>query len=70
VHEAMEAQAATDGRVHVVDLAGWVATTGLDTDRDARPDGVHWAPDASTRIATDYLGEQILRAVLLGEPSG
>ncbi|MFN8023242.1 MAG: acyltransferase family protein [Acidimicrobiales bacterium] len=52
------------GRVSVVDLVGWLEARGLDTDHDARPDGVHWAPEVSARIAEDFLGEQLLRAAL------
>jgi peptidoglycan/LPS O-acetylase OafA/YrhL len=56
--------AASSGRVTVVDLAGWLTEEQLDTDQDARPDGVHWSPDASARIARDFLGERLLRAAL------
>ena len=57
--------------VAVVDLPAWLAAVGLDVDRDARPDGVHWAPDSSARIARDFLGEQLLRAALgLLDPPG
>ena len=49
---------------YVVDLPTWLATQGLDVDQAARPDGVHWSPEASTRIARDYLGEQLVRSAL------
>ena len=37
---------------------------GLDVDQAARPDGVHWSPEASLRIADEFLGEQLIRAAL------
>ena len=37
---------------------------GLDVDEAARPDGVHWSPEASLRIADEFLGEQLVRAAL------
>lgn len=55
-------------RVHVIDLPAWLESTGLDTDRAARPDGVHWTPEASTAIAEQFLGEQLIRAALDLEP--
>jgi hypothetical protein len=56
------------GRAHVIDLPAHLAATGLDVDQVARPDGVHWTPEAATLIATDYLGEQLIRAALDLEP--
>ena len=50
--------------VRVVDLAGWVDTIGLATDTGARPDGVHWSPDAAAAIARDFLGPAIIREAL------
>jgi hypothetical protein len=50
--------------VRVVDLVGWLGEVGLDTDRDARPDGVHWSPEAATLVATDFLGAELVRAAL------
>ena len=48
----------------VVDLPAWLAERGLDVDEAARPDGVHWSPEASLRIADEFLGEQLVRAAL------
>ena len=45
-------------------LATWHTAAGLDTDKEIRPDGVHWTPDVSRSISEDYLGEQIVRAAL------
>jgi len=59
-----EIAAAQPDRVTVIDLPAWLESQGLDNDQQARPDGVHWSPDASARIARDFLGEQLLRAAL------
>jgi hypothetical protein len=58
------------GRVVVVDLPGWLREQGLDLDQAARPDGVHWSPEASLRIADEYLGEQLIRAALAPDTDG
>ncbi len=58
--------AAHPGDVYTVDLAGH--TADLQFDREARPDGVHWTPEVATAIATDYLGEELIRAALDLEP--
>ncbi len=64
LYAAMDQLASSDSRVRVVDLAGWVAEAGLATDRDARPDGVHWSVDAATDIAERWLGQQLITAAL------
>jgi hypothetical protein len=65
VYAAMDAAAESgSGRVVVVDLPAWLAEEGLDVDQAARPDGVHWSPEASFRIADEFLGEQLIRAAL------
>ena len=65
IYAAMDAAAeSSGGRVVVVDLPAWLAEQGLDVDQAARPDGVHWSPEASLRIADEYLGEQLIRAAL------
>ena len=65
LYDVMDGIAARSaGRVSVVDLPTWLASHGLDTDQDARPDGVHWAPEVSARIAREFLGEQLLRGAL------
>jgi peptidoglycan/LPS O-acetylase OafA/YrhL len=63
LYAAMDAAAGRPG-VHVVDLPTWLASTGLDLDQEARPDGVHWSPEASARIATDFLGDELVRLAL------
>jgi peptidoglycan/LPS O-acetylase OafA/YrhL len=52
------------GTVSVVDLASWADDADLTDDHDARPDGVHWAPDTAARVARDFLGEQLIRSAL------
>jgi peptidoglycan/LPS O-acetylase OafA/YrhL len=52
------------GRVTVVDLPAWLDEQQLTTDQEARPDGVHWSPEASATIAREFLGERLLRAAL------
>jgi hypothetical protein len=65
IYAAMDAAAeSSEGRVVVVDLPGWLREHGLDVDQDARPDGVHWSPEASLRIADEYLAEQLIRVAL------
>ena len=50
--------------VGVVPLDTWLVEEGLDDDESVRPDGVHWKPEASLRIAEEYLGERIIRIAL------
>jgi peptidoglycan/LPS O-acetylase OafA/YrhL len=64
LYDEMAALAATNPAIRVVDLAGWVDTAGLATDTGARPDGVHWSPDAAAEIASDFLGPAIIREAL------
>ena len=54
-------------QVRVVDLAGWMAAERLDDDHDVRPDGIHLEPVAAERVATEMLGEALIR-VALGLP--
>ena len=53
--------AARPADVGVVDLASWLIESGRDDDREVRPDGVHFEPTASVAIATDFLGERLVR---------
>ena len=61
---AMHGIAAGDPRVSVVDLRSWMDAEGLTDQHDLRPDGVHWSPEASVRIATDFLGPAVVRAAI------
>ena len=56
--------AARPADVGVIPLDSWLVEEGLDDDQSVRPDGVHWEPDASLRIAEEYLGERIIRIAL------
>jgi hypothetical protein len=60
-----EVAEARPDRVRVIELAEWLSENGLDVDRNVRPDGVHLAPEAATAIASEFLGEQLLRAALV-----
>jgi peptidoglycan/LPS O-acetylase OafA/YrhL len=69
VYSVMDELAARHpGRVHVLDLPAFIAERGLATDQEARPDGIHWTPEAATTIAGEYLGEQLIRSALDLEP--
>ena len=65
LHEVMEeVVAANPGEVYVVDLLEYFDDAGYTDDVDLRPDGVHVSPEAAQIIATDFLGEQMIRAAL------
>jgi peptidoglycan/LPS O-acetylase OafA/YrhL len=51
-------------QLRTLPFAEWHASSGLDADKDVRPDGVHWTPDVSRLISEEYLGEQVVRAAL------
>jgi peptidoglycan/LPS O-acetylase OafA/YrhL len=51
-------------QLRTLPFAEWHTVAGLDTDKDIRPDGVHWTADVSRLISERYLGEQIVRAAL------
>ncbi len=45
----------------IIDLNPWFdALPDGPFDTTARPDGIHLAPEAATRLAEDYLGPQLL----------
>ena len=48
------------GKVHVVDLAGWLKGTG--EDERLRPDGVHFGQPESKEVAERYLGAALVDA--------
>lgn len=68
LHRVMATVASTRPAARVVDLAGWVETSSLNTDPDtaraARVDGVHWSSEASELIATEFLGNAIVYEAL------
>ena len=56
-----EVAVARPADVGVVDLASWLIESGRDDDHEVRPDGVHFEPTAAVAIATDFLGERLVR---------
>ena len=46
--------------VEVIGLDRWLTEAGLDDDRSVRPDGVHLARAAATRVAREFLGPALL----------
>jgi hypothetical protein len=65
LHDVMDEVAeAHPGDVHVVDLLAYFDEAGYSTDIELRPDGVHVTPEGAQTIATDFLGEQLIRAAL------
>ena len=62
IYEQLAASRPAD--VGVIPLDEWLVEAGLDDDQTVRPDGVHWEPDASLRVAEEYLGERIIRIAL------
>jgi hypothetical protein len=47
-------------QVEVIGLDRWLTDAGLDGDRTVRPDGVHLAPAAATRVVHEFLGPALL----------
>lgn len=64
MHRVIDQIAEENPAVRAIDLAGWVDAAGLAAEEAARPDKVHWTVDASTRIATEFLGPAIVREAL------
>jgi peptidoglycan/LPS O-acetylase OafA/YrhL len=60
VDAAMERLAVARTAVSVLDLRAWVEANGLAGSHDARPDGVHWAPEAAFDLAQGWLGPTLL----------
>jgi hypothetical protein len=62
--EAIEAVVAGRGpRVRSLDLAGWLAASGID-DTTARPDGLHFQPEPATEVADRMLAPALITAAL------
>jgi len=61
---AIRSSSAQSQDVHVIELASWLASRGLDTDRGVRPDGVHFTIEASTELASTWLGVELIAAAL------
>ncbi|MGE3590839.1 MAG: hypothetical protein AB7L17_24205, partial [Ilumatobacteraceae bacterium] len=49
-------------RAQLLDLRAWMEANGLALDHEARPDGLHFAPDAALAVATEWLGPQLVLA--------
>ena len=64
LHRVIESIAHTRPDVRVIDLAAWLRDQPLNTDREARIDGVHWTSDASLEIANEFLGAALIQAAL------
>ncbi len=59
VNELMtEAAERRPGTAHVLDLAGYVASTGEDV--RLRPDGVHFGPETAEEVVRDWLGASLV----------
>lgn len=59
-----EVAAGDPARVHVLDLRTWTERVGLDDDRAARPDGLHWTLEAATDVAARYVGPELVTIAL------
>jgi peptidoglycan/LPS O-acetylase OafA/YrhL len=64
LYEGMHAMADASPAVSVLDLDGWIEQRGWAEDRDVRPDGIHWSPEASTELATEFLGPALVEVAL------
>jgi len=64
LYDTYDRLAASDERVDVVALDRWFSEQGLDRSEEARPDGIHLAPDAAASISAAYLGEALVRVAL------
>ncbi len=64
LHRVIDGVAASRPAVRVIDLAAWLETQPVGTDRAARVDGVHWTNDASLLISEQFLGAAVVQAAL------
>jgi hypothetical protein len=60
VDSVMEQLATPAGAVRVVDLRAWVEANGIANNHDARPDGMHWTPQAAFDVTDRWLGPTLL----------
>ena len=60
VDGVMDRLATEAGPVRVLDLRAWVESIGIAESHDARPDGVHWAPDVAFELVQGWLGPTLL----------
>jgi peptidoglycan/LPS O-acetylase OafA/YrhL len=59
--------AAPDDGVHLLDLQGWVDGDPVARAEAARPDGLHWTPEAALDVTERWLGPELLRLVALDD---
>ena len=60
VDAVMERLATAGGPVRVLDLRAWAEANGLAASHDARPDGMHWTPQAAFDVTDRWLGPALL----------
>ncbi len=60
VDGVMQRLAAAGGGVRMLDLRAWVEANGLVTSQTARPDGMHWTPEAAFDLTDRWLGPALL----------
>jgi hypothetical protein len=59
-----DAAAVDAGGVRVIELAEWVRAEQLYSDREARPDGVHFTLESAAGVTRTWLGAQLLATAL------
>jgi hypothetical protein len=60
VDGVMDRLATEGGTVRVLDLRAWVESIGIAESHDARPDGMHWTPEAAFELVQGWLGPTLL----------
>ena len=60
VDGVMQHLATSGGRVRLLDLRAWVEANGIAASQDARPDGMHWTPEAAFDLTDRWLGPTLL----------
>jgi peptidoglycan/LPS O-acetylase OafA/YrhL len=60
VDGVMERLATPGGPVRVLDLRAWVEANGIAASHAARPDGMHWTPEAAFEVTDRWLGPTLL----------
>jgi hypothetical protein len=64
LYEVMASLAASDPRVTVADLDGWLGTHSMVDSKSVRPDGIHIMPPYSQQVAAEFLGPLLVRTAL------
>jgi hypothetical protein len=60
VDGVMARLAEADGAVAVLDLRAWAEADGIAESHAARPDGIHWTPEAALDMTERWLGPTLL----------